>query len=59
MSPSSSGLGPVRSAAVVNEEIRALVMRAGGYLYGEASERYEQLVEEWAAAVQAEVVEAA
>jgi hypothetical protein len=43
----------------VNEEIRALVGTAGGYLYGETRERYEELVAEWAEAVRAEVVEAA
>ncbi len=59
MSPNPSALGGARSAAVVNEDIRALVARAGGYLYGETRERYEELVAEWAAAVQAEVVEAA
>ena len=59
MSPTPSGLGPVRSAAVVNEDIRALLMRTGGWLYGESRRRYEALVEEWAAAVRAEIVEAA
>jgi hypothetical protein len=59
MSPNPSALGGVRSAARVNEEIRALVGTAGGYLYGETRERYEELVAEWAEAVRAEVVEAA
>ena len=49
----------MRSAAAVNEDIRALVVAAGGWLYGETRERYEQLVAEWAEAVRAEVVEAA
>lgn len=49
----------MRSAAVVNEEIRALVEACGGWLYGETRERYERLVPEWAAAVRAEIVEAA
>jgi hypothetical protein len=49
----------VRPAAVVNDEIRALVEACGGWLYGEARARYEVLVEEWAAAVRAEVVKAA
>jgi hypothetical protein len=47
---------------VVNEEIRALVRRAGGWLYGETRQRYEVLVAEWTVAVAAErcdVVEAA
>lgn len=59
MSPHSPASGLPRSAAVVNEDIRALVVRAGGWLYGDARAEYERLVEEWAAAVRAEVVEAA
>ena len=45
---------PVRPAAAVNAEIRALVLACGGWLYGESRERYEQLVAEWTVAVQAE-----
>ena len=59
MSPESVSPGSARSAAVVNEDIRALLMRTGGWLYGETRRRYEALVEEWAAAVRAEIVEAA
>lgn len=59
MPPTPSGLGPLRSAAVVNADIRALVVACGGWLYGETRERYEELVAEWAAAVRDEVVEAA
>lgn len=59
MSPSTSRPGIVRSAAAVNEDIRALVRTAGGYLYGETRERYEELVEEWAEAVRAEMASAA
>jgi hypothetical protein len=47
---------------VVNEEIRALVVGAGGWLYGETRRRYEVLRLEWAIADAAEkrdVVEAA
>jgi hypothetical protein len=54
--------GSVRSAAVVNEEIRALWGDRGDprvQLVGEARDRYERLYAEWAAAVRAEVVEAA
>ncbi len=54
MSPNSPGPGSVRSAAVVNADIRALVIACGGWLYGETRERYEQLVAEWAEAVAAE-----
>ncbi|MFD8771486.1 hypothetical protein ACWGNN_01245 [Streptomyces sp. NPDC055817] len=59
MPPTPSDPGPARPAAAVNEEIRALVEACGGWLYGETRIRYEQLVEEWAAAVRAAVVEAA
>ncbi|WP_328672478.1 hypothetical protein [Streptomyces sp. NBC_00328] len=51
-SPSPSG--SARPAAVVNEEIRALVVRAGGWLYGPSRDRYEVLVAEWTVAVAAE-----
>lgn len=58
--------GPVcacpRPAAVVNAEIRALVLACGGWLYGETRERYEQLRTEWTVATareRCEVVEAA
>jgi hypothetical protein len=49
---------------VVNEEIRALVLACGGWLYGPSRERYEQLVAEWMVADAAErlresIVEAA
>ncbi|MET9444597.1 hypothetical protein [Streptomyces sp. NPDC006610] len=40
-----------RSAAEVNEEIRALWRRAGGTLSTEQREQYQRLVMEWAAAV--------
>lgn len=59
MSPDPASLGSSRPSAAVNEEIRALVAACGGGLYGETRLRYEELVEEWAAAMRAEVVEAA
>lgn len=59
MSPSSSALGGVRSAAVVNAEIRALMLGSGGYLRAEDRPVYGLLLEEWAEAVRAEVAEAA
>jgi hypothetical protein len=59
MSPTPASPGSVRSAAAVNEDIRALVSACGGWLYGETRAEYERLVEEWAAAMRAEVVEAA
>ncbi|MFG2881337.1 hypothetical protein ACGFYV_03270 [Streptomyces sp. NPDC048297] len=39
-----------RSAAEVNEEIRALWRRAGGTLNTEQRAQYQRLVTEWAAA---------
>ncbi|MFC3348588.1 hypothetical protein ACFOOM_14385 [Streptomyces echinoruber] len=40
-----------RSAAEVNEEIRALWLRSGGTLSVEQREEYRRLVLEWAAAL--------
>ena len=37
-----------RSAAEVNEEIRALWLRSGGTLNTEQREEYQRLVTEWA-----------
>lgn len=54
MPPTPSGPGRVRSAAEVNAEIRALVAAGGA-----ASARYEELLEEWAAAVRDSVEPAA
>ncbi|MCZ4511579.1 hypothetical protein O3Q52_25990 [Streptomyces sp. ActVer] len=55
--------GSVRSAAVVNEEIRALWDGGRGdprvQLTGDVRARYEELYAEWVAAARAEVVEAA
>ncbi|GHF40098.1 hypothetical protein GCM10018783_05860 [Streptomyces griseosporeus] len=48
-----------RSAAEVNEEIRALWLRSGGTLTGEQREEYQRLVLEWAAAAQRRPVNAA
>lgn len=59
MSPIPSRPGVVRSAAVVNEDIRALVAGAGRRLTDEEKRELEGLYVEWAAAVHAEVVEAA
>lgn len=50
---------PARSAAVVNELIRCLMLRAAGRLSDEQRAEYEDLLAEWAAAVRAEVVKAA
>lgn len=59
MSPELSGLGPVRSAALVNAEIRALWRDPSVRLTDEQRAVYERLCVEWAAARRAEVVEAA
>jgi hypothetical protein len=59
MSPDSMTPGSVRSAAEVNEQIRALWMRAGGSLSAQERAEYELLVVEWAAAIQSNVIEAA
>lgn len=59
MSPDSVTRGSVRSAAEVNEQIRALWMRAGGTLSSQERAEYELLVVEWAAAIRGAVVEAA
>ncbi|WP_307542803.1 hypothetical protein [Streptomyces sp. V3I8] len=59
MSPNSPTPGSVRSAAVLNEQIRALWIRAGGSLSAQERAEYELLVVEWAAAVRDEIVEAA
>lgn len=39
----------MRSAAVVNEDIRDLWERSGGYLSPEDEEEYQRLLVEWAA----------
>ncbi|KAA0940713.1 MULTISPECIES: hypothetical protein [Streptomyces] len=59
MSPNSPSPGSVRSAAALNEQIRALWIRAGGHLSPQERAEYELLVVEWAAAVRDEIVEAA
>ncbi|MFE5819078.1 hypothetical protein [Streptomyces sp. NPDC056479] len=59
MSPHSLGPGSVRSAAEVNEDIRALWLRAGGSLSAQERAEYELLVVEWAAAIRSEVIKAA
>ncbi|KOT37089.1 hypothetical protein ADK41_21110 [Streptomyces caelestis] len=59
MSPDLVTPGSVRSAAEVNEQIRALWLRAGGSLSAQEREQYELLVVEWAAAIRGRVVTAA
>ncbi len=59
MSPKSMAPASVRSAAEVNEQIRALWLRAGGTLSTQERAEYELLVVEWAAAIRGAVVEAA
>ncbi|WP_326724508.1 MULTISPECIES: hypothetical protein [unclassified Streptomyces] len=59
MSPDFVPSGSVRSAAAVNEQIRALWMRAGGSLSAQERAEYELLVVEWAKAIRGEIIEAA
>ncbi|MFI9612542.1 hypothetical protein ACIHCM_12860 [Streptomyces sp. NPDC052023] len=59
MSPHSLTPGSVRSAAEVNEQIRALWTRSGGSLSAQERMEYERLVVEWATAIRRAVVEAA
>jgi hypothetical protein len=59
MSPESLPPGSVRSATEVNEQIRALWLRASGTLSAQERAEYELLVVEWAAAIRDEVIEAA
>ncbi|MEV7980472.1 hypothetical protein [Streptomyces sp. NPDC086519] len=59
MSPDSRTPGSVRSAAEVNERIRALWLRAGGTLSAEDRTEYELLVVEWAEAIREQIIEAA
>ncbi|MEV7129458.1 hypothetical protein [Streptomyces sp. NPDC093260] len=59
MSPDSMALGSVRSAAELNEQIRALWLRSGGSLTAQEREEYESLVVKWAAAIRSGVIEAA
>jgi hypothetical protein len=54
MIPSPLCAGPVRPAAVVNEEIRRLWSDPRVRLSPEVRARYEQLVAEWTVAVAAE-----
>ncbi|MEU8508132.1 hypothetical protein AB0C40_26135 [Streptomyces brevispora] len=50
MPPTPCPSGSVRSAAVVNEDIRELWQRSGGRLSPEDEEEYQRLLVEWAAA---------
>ncbi|MFD7609568.1 hypothetical protein [Streptomyces sp. NPDC059828] len=53
MSPDLRKPGSVRSAAVVNAEIRALWARSGGRLSAVDEAEYQRLLVEWASAVKA------
>ncbi|WP_181795954.1 hypothetical protein [Streptomyces sp. WELS2] len=59
MSPDSPPPGSARSAAELNERIRALWLRARGTLSAQERAEYELLVIEWAAAVRGRIIEAA
>ncbi|MEU5496203.1 hypothetical protein [Streptomyces griseofuscus] len=51
--------GPPRPAAVVQEEIHALMRQTGGWLWGPTRVRYETLRDEWVAAMRGEMTTAA
>ncbi|MET8571137.1 hypothetical protein [Streptomyces sp. NPDC004783] len=59
MSPDSVTPGSVRSAAELNDRIRALWRHAGGSLSAQERVEYELLVVEWASAIRSEIIEAA
>jgi hypothetical protein len=59
MSPESVPSGSARSAADLNERIRALWTRANGSLTAQERAEYEALVVQWASAIRKDVIEAA
>lgn len=59
MSPASLPDGTLRSAAAVNEDIRALWVDPRVRLSGEGRAALERLYEEWAAAARGEPIRAA
>lgn len=59
MPPAPSPSGPLRSAAELNAAIRALWPHPAVRLSDADRAEYEVLVQEWAAAVREQVVEAA
>ncbi|MEV8032525.1 hypothetical protein ACFYW8_20850 [Streptomyces sp. NPDC002742] len=59
MSPDVTPPGSVRSAAALNEQIRALWTRTGGSLSAQERAEYELLVVKWAEAMRGEIIEAA
>ncbi|MFB7707852.1 hypothetical protein [Streptomyces sp. NPDC056105] len=59
MPPTPPARSPARSADELNEAIRRLWPHPAMRLTREQRAEYEQLVEEWAAAVRADIVEAA
>lgn len=59
MSPEPNDRGSARTSAEWNDQIRALWFRAGGTLTPDERAEYEQMLIRWAAAIKAEIVEAA
>ncbi|MEU0847758.1 hypothetical protein ABZ387_07285 [Streptomyces flaveolus] len=51
--------GAARPAEVVQAEIHALLQATGGWLWGPTRVRYEELRDEWVAAVREEITTAA
>lgn len=59
MSPTPPADGRARSADDVQADIRALMRETGGWLWGPTRQRYEQLRDEWVAAVRGDITTAA
>ncbi|MFF5473308.1 hypothetical protein [Streptomyces achromogenes] len=59
MSTTPPSEGTPRPAEAVQAEIRALLLETGGWLWGPTRARYEQLRDEWVAAVRRNVATAA
>ncbi|MER8004739.1 hypothetical protein [Streptomyces sp. NPDC094149] len=59
MSPERPDRAVLRPAEVVQADIRALLVETGGWLWGPTRQRYEQLRDEWVAAVRGDITTAA
>jgi hypothetical protein len=59
MSTTPPPQGRARSADDVQADISALMQETGGWLWGPTRQRYEQLRDEWIAAVHGEMTTAA
>ena len=59
MSTTPPAEGRVRSADDVQADLSALMQETGGWLWGPTRARYEQLRDEWVAAMRGEMTTAA